>query len=96
MQRKFQYYAETMKKLGLTGSELAAAIGYSKTTWFKWRAEGVIPQVAGLACECLLRRARKDGRQDTFIMSVPGDKVAAMEAICSSMDVEVHHLNGAG
>ena len=96
MQRKFSYYAEVMDKLGLTGSDLAVAIGYSKTTWFKWRSEGAIPQVAGLACECLLRRAQKNGTDEAFLLRVPGSKVVAMEAICDGMGVEVRHLNGAG
>lgn len=94
MQRKFTYFEETMAKLGLTGSELSEALGYAKNTWFKWRAGGTIPPVCALACECLQRRVRKNGRSDTLVMSVPESKVAAIEMICKGMDVEVLHLNG--
>ena len=96
MQRKFTYFSEGMDKLGLTGNELAVAIGYAKGTWFRWRAEGTIPQPAGLAIECLLRRAQKNGHDENLLLRVPESKVEAMESICESMSIAVQHLNGAG
>ena len=93
--RKFTYFEETANKLDITGSELAKAIGYSSNSWFRWRREGPIPQVAGLACECLQRRVRKNGRADTLVMNVPEAQVQAMTAICRGMDIEVLTLNGA-
>lgn len=91
--RNFSYFEETMEKLNLSGSELSVACGYATSSWFKWRKEGKFPAVAGLACECLLRRARKEASlptaQDICVLLVPHDSVAKFTAMCEVFGVDI-------
>lgn len=91
--RNFSYFEETMEKLNLSGSELSVACGYATSSWFKWRKEGKFPTVVGLACECLLRRARKEAAlpaaQDICVLLVPHNSVAKFIAMCGVFDVDI-------
>ncbi len=61
---------------GLNDSALSEALGYSKTAVTHWRKDGAMPAVAGLACECLMRR--KGNADDKAQASVQG----AYELLC--------------
>ena len=90
--RNFSYFEETMEKLNLSGTELSVACGYATSSWFKWRKTNKIPAVVGLACECLLRRARKEASlpaaQDIYVLFVPQKEKERFIAICTAFDVD--------
>ena len=91
--RNFSYFEETMNRLNATGTELCTACGYNKTAWFTWRKTGKMPAVAGLACECLLRRKRKEAQEpaarDLFVLLVPNDNAKMLLALCDTLRVSV-------
>jgi len=91
--RNFSYFKETMEKLNISSAELSSACGYAKTAHCRWQNEGKMPAVAGLACECLLRRQSKEASlpasRDICVMLVPQKEAERFAAVCQAFDVTV-------
>ena len=89
--RNFSYFEETMEKLGLTATELTIACGYGKSSCSAWRKKGKIPTPLALACECLLRRQRKEAdlpaAQEMHVLLVPQTEARRFKILCGALEV---------
>ena len=84
--RNFSYFEETMGKLRLTAGALCLACGYGKSSHTDWRKKGKIPTPLALACECLLRRQKKEvgapAAQVMYVLLAPQKEAQRFQSLC--------------
>lgn len=84
----FSYFEETMATLNIDGPQLSVACGYAKTSWHHWKNAGKMPIPAGMACECLLRRKRKEAThlhaKHIYVVLVNDEFVSGFESFCNA------------
>lgn len=87
--RNYSYFEEAMSKLDLTAGELCAACGYGKSSYCDWKKKGKIPTPLALACECLLRRQKKEAdlpaALNMYVLLVPRDDKRQFVAMCNKV-----------
>lgn len=66
----FVIFEDAARKLNLSTAELAAQLGYAKTSAYKWQQDGRFPYSAALGCEALLKRRLHAGAQQDNTLSI--------------------------
>lgn len=92
----YSVFANAASKLSITPAELSAAIGYSNHTHIGWKGRKEMPKTAGLACECLLRRKKKESAEvqtDLYFLAVPKLHSIPLESLCETLGIGVQRIN---
>lgn len=76
----YSVFSTACEQLGMSQGDLAEACGYAGNSAAGWKKEGKIPEVVGLAVECLIRRQAK-GEPKMFILTAPHNKVSAIRDV---------------
>jgi len=88
----YSVFKDAAKKLLMTEAQLGVGLGYSDSAFRLWRKAGLIPKVAGLACECLLRRNRlaADAPKPStlLVLRVPNQHMLALQAFTSALNIK--------
>ena len=91
--RNFSYFEDTAVKLNHTNAALAVACGYSKGSCWGWKKAGKIPTPLALACECLLRRQKKEASlpaaQDMYVLLVSRNDAEKFADMCKVFNAEI-------
>lgn len=87
----YSVFKDAAKKLLMTEAQLGVGLGYSDSAFRLWRKSGLVPKVAGLACECLLRRNRltEDAPEPSylFILRVPHKHSLALQSFTAALGI---------
>ena len=83
----------TIKKLEITPTELSLALGMSRTFISDCILKDAAPMWTDLACECLLRRVRKNENKELYMMSIPKSQVSTVKAILNGLNIPITVIN---
>ncbi len=83
----------TIEKLEMTATELSLALGMSKTFISNCVLKDEAPMWTDLACECLLRRVRKNENKELYVISIPKPQVSTIKAILNGLDIPITAIN---
>jgi hypothetical protein len=85
----FQVFDNACHELGIAEVNMCRAIGYSPNAYSHWRSEGLMPKVASMAVECMLRRQQKESNSsDTIVVKVSHSKFEGLKAVLDAFDCD--------
>ena len=83
----YSVFEDAAKKLQISEPILAEEIGYHRNAHNHWKVSGLMPKVASVAVEGILRRNNKSCTDHkTLVVKLPNDKMDALVSVLSAFN----------
>ena len=83
----FSIFENATKKLQLSEADLSEAIGYSRNVSCNWKNDGLIPKVAALAIECMMRRNNFNSEDhSTLVVKAKNNKLVSVKSVLDALE----------
>jgi hypothetical protein len=83
----YSVFEAAAKQLQMGEANLAEAIGYHRNAHNHWKKSGLMPKVASIAIECLLRRNNVSNKEaGTLVVKTNNGNLDAVKSILTALD----------
>jgi hypothetical protein len=83
----YALFDDAAKQLGISEPDLAEKIGYHRNAHNHWKVSGLIPKVASIAAECMLRRKNVNCKDhSTLVVKVDNSKLESVKSVLNALD----------
>jgi hypothetical protein len=82
----YSVFEDAAKQLQVSEVDLTEAIGYQRNAHNHWRTSGLMPKVASIATECLLRRNNVNHKDhSTLVVKADNSNLEAVKSVLTAL-----------